>query len=508
MGPTDFQSTAGQSLADRLLALCATFLAWFGPLSCLLVAPLPAACLQRSASEIPQIASEIQSAHYDQALALIHQALQASPQSARLWTLQAIAYERSGRQDQALAAYRHALQLHAKYLPALEGAAEIEYRNADPHALVSLREILAVRPQDTTARGMLAAMEYKDKDCAAAVQDFALSGADASDRPSILGEYGYCLATLHRSKQALPVLEKALALQPDAVHVRYDLALDEWMADRPADALATLHPLLLADSGQDAALKLAADIYESQGDTENAVPLLRRAILQDPKDVDNYVDFATLSNNHKSYRVGIDMLDAGLKELPDAAQLYLARGILYSQLSEYEHAMADFEQADRLDPTVASAAEGLLQSQQHHLDAAIQKFRAAAHQRPNDAYAQYLLADALSQKSMAPGSTAYNEAVHAANRAVQLDPNLTAAHDLLATLYLRAGDIERAMTNCQDALRRVPDDQQALYHLILALRKTGRREEIPELAARLAKIRQNALTEQKRKTFYRLSDQP
>lgn len=463
---------------------------------------------QKTSNEASQIVGELQSRHYDQALHLIHKALKTNPQNPKLWTMQGIAYERSNQQEQALAAYNHALRLNPKYLPALEGAAEIEYRKSDKHSISLLHSVLDIQPKDVTAHGMLAVMEYKSKNCKAAIEDFKLSKAGASDQPAILSEYGYCLAELGHSEEAIPLFEKALELQPNADNIRYDLALDQWMVDRPTDALATLQPSLSANDPDGDALKLAANIYESQGDTQNAVQLLRSAIVHNPKDVDNYVDFATLSNSHKAYQVGIDMINAGLSQLPNSAQLYLARGILYSQLAEYDNAMADFEHANQIDPNLASAAEGLLQSQQHHLNAAIQKFRVAAKQRPKDAYAQYLLADALSQKSYIAGSVGYREELNAAKRAVQIDRNLTAAHDLLATLYLRSGEINLAIQHCQDALHQDPKDQQALYHLILALRKTDRRSEIPALVKRLANLRQNTLTEQKQKKLYKLSDVP
>lgn len=461
---------------------------------------------QQSSNEESLIFIQLRSGHYDQALHLIHNALKTDPQNPKLWTMQALAYVRSNQPEQALAAYNHALRLNPKYLPALEGAAEIEYSKSDKRSISLLHSILDIQPKDVTAHGMLAVMEYKSKNCKVAIEDFKLSRSGASSQPAILGEYGYCLAELGHSEEAIPLFEKALELQPNANNIRYDLALDQWMVNRPTNALATLQPSLSANDPDGHALKLAANIYESLGETQNAVQLLRSAIVHNPKDVDNYVDFATLSNNHKAYQVGIDMINAGLTQVPNSAQLYLARGILYSQLAEYDNAMADFEHANRIDPNLATAAEGLLQSQQHHLNAAIRKFRFAAKQRPKDAYAQYLLADALSQKSYIAGSVGYREEINAAKRAVQIDPTLTAAHDLLATLYLRSGEINLAIQHCQDALRQDPKDQQALYHLILALRKTDRRREIPALVKRLAKIRQTALTEQKQKKLYKFSD--
>ena len=50
--------------------------------------------------------------------------------------------------------------------------------------------------------------------------------------------------------------------------------------------------------------------------------------------------------NHQSFQTGIDMVNTGLNLQPKAAELYLARGVLYVQLADYEKAQADFEKAE------------------------------------------------------------------------------------------------------------------------------------------------------------------
>jgi len=87
-----------------------------------------------------------------------------------------------------------------------------------------------------------------------------------------------------------------------------------------------------AGEAHDDALLLAADIYESTGDSQHAVELLRKGILANPKNADAYLDFAALSYDHSSIQVGIDILNLGLTQLPREARLYLVRGILYVQL--------------------------------------------------------------------------------------------------------------------------------------------------------------------------------
>jgi hypothetical protein len=53
-----------------------------------------------------------------------------------------------------------------------------------------------------------------------------------------------------------------------------------------------------------------------------------------------------------------------------------------------------------------------------------------------------------------------------------------------------------------------PKDQQALYHLILALRGSGNKEELQELVKRLTESRATAQDENNHKKRYALVEEP
>jgi len=57
-------------------------------------------------------------------------------------------------------------------------------------------------------------------------------------------------------------------------------------------------------------------------------------------------------------------------------------------------------------------------------------------------------------------------------------------------------------------LRDNPADQTALYHLVLALRKTSDKTEIPELLKRLAQARQDATKDEAEHNRYKLVTEP
>lgn len=469
----------------------------------------PLALSQASTSGVREITSALRARDFDNALQLLQPALQQNPKNAQLWTLQGIAYSGKSDKKEALQSFRHALSLSPNYLPALEGAAQIEYDNGDKDAEILLGRVLTLQPHDPTSHAMLAVLAYRRRDCASAVTHFEQSGSLVDSQPGALQAYGECLVRLKQMDQAMTVFDRAVKQTPDDPNARYRLASVQMMAQRPKDAITTLEPLLQASTNNASVLDLAAAAYEADGNTPEAVRILREAILADPHNVSLYVDFANLCIDHQSFDVGVDMMNAGLKIDPKSAPLYIARGILYVQMAQFDNAESDFEKADALDPNSAmgSAAEGLAAVQQNDPDQALTKVRAKLAKSPNDAFLLYLKAEIIAQKGPEPGSKDFLEALSAARKSVSLRPSFAQSRDILAKLYVQQGRTAPAIEQSRQALKLDPKDQTAVYHLIQALRKSGQTTEIPELLKRLADLRTQATKDEAKHNRYKLVEE-
>jgi tetratricopeptide (TPR) repeat protein len=392
-------------------------------------------------------------------------------------------------------------------LPALEGSAQIKYDAGSQDAVPLLERVLKIRPNDTTSHAMLAVISEKNGDCPTAVKHFSLAGPALASQPEALQGYGVCLLKLQRNDEAVQVFQQILASRPDDVRCRRTLAAAELAAEKPQDALATLATAL--NSNPDVStMRLAAAIYEANKDTPNAVKILRDAIVRDPSQTGLYVDFAELAMDHQSFQAGVEMLNAGLKLQPNAPQLYMARGVLYVQLADYEKAESDFERAEWLDPTLgmSAAAQGMLANEQNQNDPAqaLAAVKAKLANKPNDAFLLYLQGAILSKMGAEPGSADFRLGLESTKRSVRLQPSLTAAHNLLAKYYLDGGENALAAQECRVVLQQTPADQSALYHLVIALRKSGNQTEIPDLLKRLAKARQEATKQEGERNRYKL----
>src|SRR5882762_5865549 len=211
----------------------------------------------QTAMDVGSIAAALRSQQFERALELLQPALQAAPTNPQLWTLQGLAFSGKGDQKNALVSFHGALKIAPDYLPALEGAAQVEYEAGSAGAVPLLQHVLRLRPNDPTSHAMLAVLAYQKGDCAGAVKHFVQSGSLVESQPGALQQYGSCLVNLKQMNQAITVFEKALNQNSADRRVRYQLAAVQLIAEHSREAIDTLAPLLEATTVDVRTLQLA-----------------------------------------------------------------------------------------------------------------------------------------------------------------------------------------------------------------------------------------------------------
>lgn len=451
------------------------------------------------------IAAALQNQEYDAALQLLRPALQRSPNDAQLWTMQGVAQAGLGQKKQALSSLQHALKIAPNYLPALHTAIQIQFDEGNAAAIPLLERVLRLQPADQTSHAMLAVLEYQQGNCAAAALHFAKSGHLLDSQLDGLHAYATCLVRLKRFDDAIEVFDRVVALKPDSAQERKLLASLQLITHKSNDAIATLAPVLQENPSAEI-LQLAATAYEDSGTTDKAVSALRQAILLDPHNAGLYVDFAYIAYSHQSFQVGIDILSDGIQQLPNSAQLYFARGVMYVQVANYDKSQADFEKAYELDPnqSLTAAAQSLLAVQKNDLDLALASVKERLTKRPDDPILLYLQADILAEKGAEPGTPEFQLALDSAKKSVAVRPTLGPAREVLAKLYMQAGQNDQAIEQTRAALKIDPKNQTSIYRLIQLLRKTGKNDEIPGLLKQLAELKHGDAKAQRQKYAYKL----
>jgi len=467
------------------------------------------AIAQEGRASISSIESLIRGRQYDQALTALKADLRSDPGDHKLWTLEGVCLGLQGNDAEALAAFDHAIRISPDYTPALKGAVQILYKTGDRRAIPLLERMLKSEPNDATAHEMLGMIEKRSGDCHAAASQFALIKDTIDSHPDSLEAYGYCLVKLDRDSDAVPVFRELIPLRPGQTYPSYDLAFVLVASHSNDEAVKVLEPLLTADQADPDILSLASEAYEATGNTPKAVELARRAIVAEPTEPSNYVYFAALCLNHDSYQVGIDMIDAGLRHIPNDSSLYLSRGVFNVQLGNYDKAEADFKLAEQLDSghAIASYAADMAILQKNDPETALVQVRAHLKAHPESPLLHLMLAQLLMNKTPSPQSAAFKEAMQAAMSAERSKPDLVDAHNLLASMYMTLDEYDRAIKESRLALEYDPSNETALYRLILALRHSGQSQDLQPLVKRLSELHQESMRHETDRKKYRLVEQ-
>ena len=442
--------------------------------------------------------------NFAEALAQADQLLAQDPQDCRALTIRGLALKRTGKTNLAFESFKTASAICSDYLPALEGMAQIQYAEHSSGATATLEKILTLRPQDATSHAMLGVLEWQDGDCAEAVSHFAAAGDLILSNQTAEIQYGSCLIAVADYKDAQSLFQNMLDRQ-DLPGNRLRYAYACWKANDSERALNVLAPLVQGEVADTRALTLVGQIAESRGDAPSAVQFIRRAILSNPKDAQNYLIFADISFNLASFQVGVDMLNAGLTQLPKEGRLYLARGVLEIEQDHQGKAIEDFHHAHQLDPSLSFAQDalGMVLTQHHQSSESLAFLSAQSKSHPDDALVQYLYAEALSESQAASDTKTTADAIRAASRAVALEPDYQPARDLLCLLDLRAGKAEAAMLQAKEALKRDPEDESAIFQELKAARQLRRSDDVKSLAVQLKQAHDR---QQHAKTNYLLQE--
>jgi tetratricopeptide (TPR) repeat protein len=471
-------------------------------LSLLLVSSSPSSAQQPSTQK-QEIYNLLAAHRFQQAEQAANAYLAVTPGDCSVNVLLGLALRGENKLESAFKAFHNAMNECPQNLAAVEGAAETAFLLNSPEAKSLVTQVIKLRPTDETGYAMLGAIDARTGDCAGAVENYAKAPTRVDGNAAALRQYGGCLVSLGKPADAVPLLSRLLVLQDNSTN-RVALARAQAAAkDRPS-ALATLQPLLGADSRDSSAFLFSAELAEADNRTPQAVEWFRKAIEINPWDATAYLAFAEMSFNHGAFKVGADFLTLGIQQLPSEARLYLARGVLEEQMTQMDAALRDFEEAHRLDPQLSFAedAMGMLFSQKHDSAAALTLFAQQSQLHPDDPLLQYLYAEALSQIEN-PDEKLTEKAIATAQRAVQLEPAYQPARDLLCVLLLRHNDFPGVIAQAEEARKHDPYDEVALYQEMLAERKLNH----PDKTAALVKQFQDAKAHnQEAKTKYILQE--
>jgi tetratricopeptide (TPR) repeat protein len=188
--------------------------------------------------------------------------------------------------------------------------------------------------------------------------------------------------------------------------------------------------------------------------------------------------------------LAIEILTSGIERIPQSHELFLSRGIAYTLGGQFALAQQDYNRAIELAPWDAGSylAMGLSQLEAGDLDQAVHSFEKSSAQDSKDAVPYFLVAEALIQKGVSPGTPAFDQAKQAADAAISLDPVFAYAYRDRAKLELHAQETDQAITDLERARAADPKSSSILYLLSQAYQRKGRSAEAKELLAQVPEV--------------------
>ena len=487
----------------RRVSVAALGIARYG----LAAAMLAGSGVAQEASPAALISEALRAGRSVEAVRLAEQWIEAEPADPRPPTLKGIALSQMDRPADAILAFESALALRPTYLPALQGAAEIEFRLGRPSARMHLERIVALQPGNPTAHAMLGVLAYAARDCGKALEHFDRGSAAVEADPESLRQRAECNFDAGRHSAAAADFRRLLGSGSGGPYGRHNLGLALNESGRHAEAVDVLEDEVESVTVPDIdTLRLLAEAQRATMDPEGALATLQRGIGLYLRNEGLYLQLAEVCIEHGAYDLGLEITDIGARNVSDSHGILTMRGILLAELGRYEEAEAAFESAIARDPDAKSASVGLSLTLEKtgRADESLEVLRERAERDPTDAVSRFFFAQALIKRGVTAGSPAFDEALEALSVATRNLPREAPPRIELGKLYLKAGQPEQAIPILEEAVDLAPADRQATYNLMIALRRVGRGAEASAMASRMREQLERAKGEEVQRNRFRL----
>jgi tetratricopeptide (TPR) repeat protein len=295
-----------------------------------------------------------------------------------------------------------------------------------------------------------------------------------------LGCLGSELQARGRSREADPVLERALVvaresirLKPDDANAHNTLGLILHSQRKPAEAVAALREAIRLKPDNHACYSNLGLVLRSQGKPDEAVAACREAIRLKPDDANAYGNLAGPLMDQNKLDEAIAAYRESIRLKPDDAMAYKNLAGALDQMGKHDEAVVACRTAIRLRPGFGEAYVnlGAALSEQGKPDEAIAAYREAIRLNPGDAVAHYNLGIVLYARQK------NDEAAAALRESIRLKPDDAMAHYSLGAVLATQKKFDEAVAACRESIRLKPDDAKAHSNLGASLYDQGNVDE-------------------------------
>ena len=428
----------------------------------------------------------------DGAIAAVDAILVKSPASYQTQKLKGDLLAAKALPDEAIAAYRKAIELKPDLVLARIAILGILMQNGKLEE--AGKELAAVKqqaPNSPTTRYFETQLAYQQKDFKQAKELVLQLLKVAPDSVQALALAGAIELQVGTALQAETYLSKALSSAPQSSLVRQLLTTSYLRSGQLDKAMATLQPLLKEADTSAAISALAGEAFLQTGDVKKAEEYFAKAARQDPKnprartalaltqlaggnasglsdlqaiadsDSGTMADMALISVSLRrgEFDKALKAIDGLEKKQPNSPLASNLRARTLLAKKDVAGARKAFERAAEIDPMYMPAIASLaaLDLADKKPESARKRFEAVLAKEPKQPQALLALAELRAREGGGK-----EEVAELISRAITANPTEKVPRLLLVDLHLRSKDAKLALSAAQNAVAAIPDSHELL----------------------------------------------
>ena len=299
-----------------------------------------------------------------------------------------VMYYQNQQIDEAIAAFKRALQINPRYHPAKNNLHQL-YREQGiaalgnetyPAAMSFFLQALQLDPTDSTLYNLIGEVYAGNGDYQNAIVEYKkalrFNPGDTDAKQNLARSYnnlGVQLTQSQRWEEAIDAYQQARQLMPDLASVKTNLTDLYWKRANTLRekgnldlAIEVYRELLAFDSGAIDVHSLLGDLYFQKRDYPQAIREFSAAFTADPENAQArsnliavYHKYGQVLDNQRRYGQAIAQLEKGLALAPAHINLRLSLAYVYEHAKDFDSAGRVFEEILELEPDNLQAKEGL-----------------------------------------------------------------------------------------------------------------------------------------------------
>ena len=274
-----------------------------------------------------------------------------------------------------------------------------------------------------------------------------------------------------------------LSIQPlyaDQASVGYAIARIQYQTRRYAQAQKTLNDLMAKDLASADIHSLLGWCQFRQGQFDEAVRSLQRAVELEPQKEGHQLDLGTiLAGRRRKLTAALQVANVAVRRFPDSYQAYQLKGLVEARLAHYQDAVQSYLRAYELNPSAADVNVGLAVAQWGAglREEALATFEHGLQQFPKDPALLQEFARVLSKMAEQGDREAEIRAISLLKTAISADDSYPEPFYQLGSLALAKGNTQEAVELLKRAAELDPKEGKVHFALSKAYRRLKRQED-------------------------------